>query len=136
MERRRRTQFDIDGDREAQSLALNLGRTVRDGRRRMRWSQEQLGAKVGLQRTRIGDIERGEATGTPLIVWVRLGIALRRPIAIAFSRDLEALTPSDVGHLDGQELVLRASTTGRPGRHLRAPDSLRESVTRGRRLRA
>jgi transcriptional regulator with XRE-family HTH domain len=107
MERRRRTQFDMDGDREARSLALSLGRTVRDGRRRMRWSQEHLAATVGLKRTRIGDIERGEATGTPLIVWVRLGIALRRPIAISFSRDLEALTPSDVGHLDGQELVLR-----------------------------
>ena len=97
MQRLRRTQFAIDGDRETRSLALSLGRTVRDSRRRMRWSQEQLAAKVGLKRTRIGEIERGEATGTPLIVWVRLGIALRRPLAISFSRDLEAMTPSDVG---------------------------------------
>ena len=116
MERRRRTQFDMDGDREARSLSLSLGRAVREGRRRMRWSQEQLAAKVGLKRTRIGDIERGEATGTPLIVWVRLGIALRRPVAISFSRDLEALTPSDAGHLEGQELVLRlAREAGRVG---------------------
>lgn len=116
MQRRRRTQFDIHGDREARSLALSLGRIVRESRRRMRWSQEQLAARVGLKRTRIGDIERGEAAGTPLIVWVRLGIALRRPIAISFSRDLDSTTPSDAGHLDGQEFVLRlARATGRTG---------------------
>jgi transcriptional regulator with XRE-family HTH domain len=116
MQRRRRTQFDLDGDREARSLALSLGQTMRDARRRRRWSQEQLAAKVGLKRTRIGDIERGEATGTPLVVWVRLGIALRRPIAISFSRDLDAMTPSDAGHLEGQELVLRlARVAGRTG---------------------
>ena len=95
MERRRRTQFDMarrsGGDGASR---LSLGRSVRaTRRRRMRLeSGAALAAAVGLKRTRIGDIERGEGTGTPLIVWVRLGIALRRPIAISFSRDLEAPT--------------------------------------------
>lgn len=132
MERRRRTRFDMDGDPGGpKPRTQSLGRGVRDGRRRLRWSQAHLASKVGLKRTRIGDIERGEATGTPLIVWVRLGIALRRPIAIDFSRDLEAMTPSDAGHLDGQELVLRLARGG-PGRHLRAPDACRKPVTRRR----
>ena len=113
MQRCRRTQFDMEGDREARSLALSLGRTVREARRRRRWSQEQLATRVGLKRTRIGDIERGEAPGTPLVVWVRLGIALRRPIAVSFSRDLDQ-GPADGGHLDAQEVVLRlARATGR-----------------------
>ena len=113
MERRRRTQLDIAGDREARSVALALGRAVREARGKIRWSQEQLAAKVGLKRTRIGDIERGQATGTPLIVWVRLGIVLRRPLAIAFSRHLDP-EPADAGHLNGQELLLRlARATGR-----------------------
>jgi transcriptional regulator with XRE-family HTH domain len=115
MERRRRTRLELEGDRETRSIALSLGRIVRDARRRVRWSQEQLGVKVGLKRTRIGEIERGEATGTPLIVWVRLGIVLRRPLAVSYSRDTEAPL-SDAGHLDGQELVLRLSrATGRTG---------------------
>jgi len=118
---RRRTQFALDGDREAFRIALSLGGVVRDGRRRMRWSQEQLASKVGLKRTRIGDIERGEGTGTPLIVWVRLGIALRRPIAISYSRDLEAMTPSDAGHLEGQELALRLARTAGRGETFELP---------------
>lgn len=78
-------------------------------------TQSQLGARVGLRRSRIGEIERGTATGTPLVVWVRLGIVLRRPLAMAFSRDLER-GPADGGHLDAQELLLRmARATGRPG---------------------
>lgn len=113
MERRRRTQLDIAGDREARSIALALGGMVRQTRRKLRWSQDELAAKVGLKRTRIGDIERGQATGTPLIVWVRLGMALRRPLAMAFSRDLDP-QPADAGHLDAQEFVLRlARATGR-----------------------
>ena len=121
---------------EARSLALSLGRTVRDARRRIRWSQAQLAAKVGLKRTRIGDIERGEATGTPLVAWVRLGIALRRPIAISFSRDLEAMAPSDAGHLEGQELVLRLAREASTDGHLRATDASREPFLLRRCLRA
>ena len=117
MERCRRTQFDMDGDREARSLAPQP-RSKRSGQLDggSRWSQAHLAAKVGLKRTRIGDIERGEATGTPLIVWVRLGIALRRPIAMSFSRDLEPPTPVRRRAPRGQELLLRfVRATGRTG---------------------
>jgi DNA-binding XRE family transcriptional regulator len=116
MERRRRSANEVEGDREARSIALALGRVVRDARRRRRLTQAQLGAAVGLRRSRISEIEGGLATGTPLVVWVRLGMVLQRPLAMAFSRDLEPALPADAGHLAGQELVLRmARRTGRLG---------------------
>lgn len=116
MERRRRASTAIAGDREAMSIAASLGREVQATRRRRRLRQADLAAAVGLTQARISDIERGEGTGTPLIVWVRLGIALRRPIAISYSRDLDATTPSDAGHLAAQELLLRmVRATGRTG---------------------
>jgi transcriptional regulator with XRE-family HTH domain len=98
------------------SIAASLGREVQATRRRRRLRQADLAAAVGLAQARISDIERGVATGTPLLVWVRLGIVLGRPLAASFSRDLEAMTPSDAGHLEGQELVLRlARESGRTG---------------------
>lgn len=112
MERRRR-QIELEGDREARSIALSLGRVVREARRRRRMTQEQLALRVGLRRSRLGEVERGTATGTPLLVWVRLGLVLGRPLAMAFSRDLDSQL-ADAGHLDAQECLLRmARATGR-----------------------
>jgi transcriptional regulator with XRE-family HTH domain len=110
----RRTRDQVEGDREARSIAASLGRVVREARRRRRWTQARLGASIGLSHSRIGDIERGHGTGTALIVWARLGAVLDRPLAAAFSRDLDPATPADAGHLAGQELVLGlARATGR-----------------------
>jgi transcriptional regulator with XRE-family HTH domain len=116
VDRRRRTQPELEGDREARKIALTLGSVVRVARKRARLDQQGLGSLVGLHRSRISEIERGEAVGTPLVVWVRLGVVLRRPLAVSFSRDLEPSTPADAAHLDGQELILRlARATGRAG---------------------
>jgi transcriptional regulator with XRE-family HTH domain len=116
MERRRRTSTAIAGDREAMSIAASLGREVQATRRRRRLRQSDLAAAVGLAQARISDIERGAGTGTPLLVWVRLGIALGRPLAASFSRDLEPPLPADAGHLAAQELLLRlVRATGRTG---------------------
>ena len=113
MNRKRRTQPELEGDREARSIALALGRVVREARKRARMTQSALAALVGLHRSRMSEIERGVATGTPLVVWVRLGIVLGRPLAMAFSRDIDP-EPADAGHLNGQELLLRiARATGR-----------------------
>jgi hypothetical protein len=74
-----------------------------------------VGARVGVQQTWISRIELGHGQGVPLGVWVALGVALKRPLAITFSRPLGAdREPSDAGHLALQERLLElARATGR-----------------------
>ena len=113
----KRTNEVIEGHREAASLAGTLGQVVRTGRRGKRMSLGDLGARVGLSRTRIAEIERGEGIGAPLQTWIALGLALDRPLAVAFTRPLgEPRAPVDTGHLEIQEYVLGlARATGRHG---------------------
>jgi transcriptional regulator with XRE-family HTH domain len=113
---RRRNEV-IQGQREAAALAGTLGETVRVGRRARGLSLADLGARVGVSRTRIAEIERGEGLGAPLKTWISLGIALGRPLAVTLSRPLgEMRGPADAGHLEIQEDVLRlARAVGRHG---------------------
>lgn len=117
VKRARRTAELIEGQREAAALAGTLGRVVRTRRHDKGLSLADVGARVGLSRTRIAEIERGEGIGTPLQIWVALGIALGHPLAVSFSRPLgEQRAPVDGGHLEIQEAVLRlARATGRHG---------------------
>ena len=107
----------IQGTREAQALAATLGGAVRSARRDRRMTLEGLAGRVGLSRAWLSQIERGNGAGTPLQTWIALGIALDRPLAVQFSRPLgEHRVPSDGGHLEIQEYVLRlAHLTGRHG---------------------
>jgi transcriptional regulator with XRE-family HTH domain len=113
----RRTSEVIEGQREAATLAGTLGQTVRTGRRAKRMSLADLAARVGLSRTRIAEIERGEGGGAPLRTWIAIGLALERPLAVSLSRPLDAPRgPADAGHLEIQEHVLQlARATGRRG---------------------
>jgi DNA-binding XRE family transcriptional regulator len=105
----------VAGEVEARRLAGTLGTDVRTTRRRRRMSQSQLGARVGLSRSRVSEIELGEGSTLPLETWVQLGMALGRPFGGSFARDLIA-EPADAGHLAGQELLLRiVHRTGRTG---------------------
>jgi transcriptional regulator with XRE-family HTH domain len=107
----------IEGVREAQALAATLGGAIRAAREARRMTLESLASRVGLSRARLSQIERGEGTGTPLRTWIALGIALDRPLAVGFSKPLDAMRgPVDAGHLDIQEHVLGlARATGRHG---------------------
>lgn len=98
-----------DGHREAHAIAGNLGRDLRATRRRRRLTQAQLGDRVGLSQTQISAFEAGEGATTSLETWIAIGIALGRPVAIGFSRDVVAPL-SDAGHLAAQELVTRLAT--------------------------
>ena len=106
MRRARRPPAVITGTREARAIAANLGRDLRITRRRRRLTQAELGALADLGQSEISYLERGHGSRTSIETWVAIGIALDRPIAIGFSRDVvEPL--SDAGHLAAQELVVR-----------------------------
>lgn len=117
MDRHRRTNIELEGTAEAGTIAGTLGRELKATRTRRRMTQAQLGRRVGLSGARIGELERGDGATTPLETWVKLGKALRRPLAVLFSRDIALHEPRDAGHLAAQELVL-----GLARRHARRSD--------------
>jgi transcriptional regulator with XRE-family HTH domain len=83
-----------------------LARDLAVTRKRRRWTQDRLAAVVGVSQAEISYLERGYGSRTPIETWVAIGIALKRPIAIGFSRDVVAPL-QDAGHLAAQELVIR-----------------------------
>jgi len=107
----------MEGTIEARRIAATLGSIVRRRRRDRRWTQAELGRRVGLSQTRISAIERGLGVGLPLEIWVALGIALGQPLAVSFSRPTDtAASLADAGHLDVQEYLLEIGRrNGRTG---------------------
>lgn len=103
---RSRTPASMNGRRLARNTAAKLGQAIRDARERRRWSQRQLGARVGISRQRIGQIELGAGSALPTEVWFALGSALNLPLRLEFGRDA-LQEPTDAGHLKIQELMLR-----------------------------
>lgn len=102
----KRRQARIAGVQKAACVAATNGADVRTSRKRRRWSQQALSAKVGIDRAYLAKVEAGRGTGTPLEVWFALGEALGRPFRAEFVRDSHEET-ADAGHLPIQELVLR-----------------------------
>jgi transcriptional regulator with XRE-family HTH domain len=99
----KRTDVEIAGAAEATRLAITMGRELRSARKRLRFSQQRLGERVGLRQSRISEIERGGGTTLPLGTWLALGIAVGRPLAITLSRPILDPDLVDAGHLDIQE---------------------------------
>jgi transcriptional regulator with XRE-family HTH domain len=106
LSRVRRTDAQVQGAREAARIAATLGGHLKRTRVRRRLKQRALGGRVGLSQGRISDLERGDGASAALDTWLALGLALDRPLAVSFSRDIETDEPRDAGHLRAQELVL------------------------------
>jgi transcriptional regulator with XRE-family HTH domain len=104
--RRRHTDIEIVGSREAAAIAATLGRDLRAARSVRRLTQRQVGERIGISHVRYGDLERGHGAGAPLGLWIAAGLAVGRPIAVSASRRTEG-DQSTAGHLAAQELILR-----------------------------
>lgn len=113
--RHRPTEAVREGARLSASVAESLGRAVRHGRLKLRLTQKQLAARIGVHQSAISRIELGQGERVPLRVWVAFGVALGRPLAVSLTRPLgETREPTDAGHLAMQERLLElARTTGR-----------------------
>lgn len=107
MRRLRRPPAVVIGIREAQAIAANLGRDTRATRRRRRLRQIDLAQMAGLGQPEISHLERGHGARSSIETWIAIGIALRRPIAIGYSRDVADPALQDEGHLAAHEAVLR-----------------------------
>jgi transcriptional regulator with XRE-family HTH domain len=106
-QRQRPTELSREVSRRSTTIAESLGRSLRIGRRRLRLTQRGLAARVGVDQSRISQIELGKGSGAPLELWVALGVAVGQPLAVAFSRTLgETRQPVDAGHLEMQEHLL------------------------------
>ena len=74
-----------DFENNAEQLNQHFGLAVRELREALRWSQEQLAERADLNRSFIGEIERGLATPS-LITVAKLADALRMPTSSLIER--------------------------------------------------
>lgn len=110
MPTRVRSRLAKEAERRNREQLARVGGEVRSGRLRRRLTQAQVGAKVGLSQSAVSRLERGLGGGLSLDTWQRVGLAIDRPVVVAFQRDVLGDTV-DAGHLAMQELVLRLGRT-------------------------
>ena len=113
--RRRPTETEREVTCLTNAIAASLGRAVRTSRVESGLSQSQVADRIGVHQSWISRIELGRGGSAGLDVWIAVGAALGRPLAVALSRPLgEERRPFDAGHLEIQEhLLALARITGR-----------------------
>jgi transcriptional regulator with XRE-family HTH domain len=113
--RKKATQSSVAGRRRSRQVVGLLGERVLAARTNRKWSQKELAAKVGNDRTRMSQIELGKGGGAPADLWFAIAHALEMPFRMEFGRD-PAQALEDAGHLEMQEFMLklgRATAFGR-----------------------
>ena len=56
-----------------------LGRRIKDARVAKGWTQDELGARVGLQKSAVAKYEKNQTPGMPVAVLLRFAVALDLP---------------------------------------------------------
>jgi transcriptional regulator with XRE-family HTH domain len=106
MSKPKRRPIAAEARRRLQPLLLREGDKVRRARRRRKWTQAELGRRVGLAQSTISQVERGEGGTLSLETWQRIALVPDLAFDLQLGRDaLEA--PADAGHAGIQELILR-----------------------------
>lgn len=112
--REQATTLRTDAAIETRRIVATIGAEARTTRRRRRRTQAQVAAEMGISRPRYAELERGLGAMAPLDTWVRVGLALDRPLAVSLSREIEPVLLADAGHLTAQEWIIgRALEHGR-----------------------
>ncbi|HSO30555.1 MAG TPA: helix-turn-helix transcriptional regulator [Candidatus Sulfomarinibacteraceae bacterium] len=102
----RRSERDLQLERQSAETIRGLGASVRAARRRRRLTQSQLAGRAGLSRASLSRIETGRGGGVPVGTWLALAAELGLAPRFGFARDWRE-EPVDAGHLAVQELLLR-----------------------------
>jgi transcriptional regulator with XRE-family HTH domain len=103
---RRRSAHATVAKRTLQPLMTAEGAKIRRARKRKRWTQASLGARIGLAQPTISDLERGEGANLSVLVWQEVASLLGLNFDLSLGRD-PFEEPADAGHLGIQELILR-----------------------------
>lgn len=115
MARVKRRELLAEAARRNQELLAQLGSELRASRHRRRLTQTALGGLAGVAQSTVSDMELGRGGSLSIDVWQRAFAAVERHLVLNVARDrLEE--PTDAGHLQIQELVLRL---GRASLHAR-----------------
>ena len=109
---RRRSPRQAQADERAGQLAVFLGRALKDARRSRGWTQTQASQRAGLSQGCWSELERGNAAGMSLRVWVRASNAVDADLRAYLERASGADAPRDAVHLRHQELLARTAATG------------------------
>jgi transcriptional regulator with XRE-family HTH domain len=110
MGNRRTPTVRLEARRTLQPIMRREGAKVRAARRRRRWRQIDLGARIGLSQSAISAMERGQGGTLSVETWQLAALALGIPFDVQLRRDSQE-EPADAGHLAIQELALRLGRT-------------------------
>lgn len=105
----RRSALEIEAGRRWTERRAQIGGQVLAMRRRRRWSQEELGRRVGVGRMVISRLERGQVR-LDFELLERISVVFGVSLSVGLGRDPKE-DVADAGHLAMQELVLRLGRT-------------------------
>jgi transcriptional regulator with XRE-family HTH domain len=108
----RRTPAQGRADRASADLANKLGRMLKDGRARMRLTQQRAADAAGISRGRWADLEGGRDALATVMTLNRAAFAIGGGLDAWIKETSAADQPRDAVHLRHQELIIRLGLGG------------------------